>query len=45
VGWALVKLWSIDQIAALRVLDEALTPDDPDYNPSDRAMIKIHWGI
>ena len=44
-GLGFGKLWSIDQITGLRVLDEAFTPDDPDYNPGDRAMIKIHCGI
>jgi hypothetical protein len=44
-GLGFGKLWSIDQAAGLRVLDEAFTPDDPDYNPGDRSMIKIHCGI
>jgi hypothetical protein len=35
----------IDQIAGLRVLDDAFTPDDPDYHPGDRAMVKIYREI
>jgi hypothetical protein len=44
-GLGFGKLWSIDQIAGLQVLDEVFTPDDPDYNPGDRAMVKIYCGI
>jgi len=39
------KLWSVDKIESLRILDEAFTPDDPDYNPKDRAMIRIYCAI
>ena len=44
-GLGFGKLWSIEQIARLRVLDEVFTPDDPDYNPGDRAMVKIYCRI
>jgi hypothetical protein len=26
----------------VRVLSEAFTPDDPDYNPNDSALVRIH---
>jgi hypothetical protein len=44
-GFGFGKLWSVDKIADLRVLDEAFTPGDPDYNPTDRAMIKTYCGL
>jgi hypothetical protein len=44
-GMGFGKLWSIEKITGLRMLDETFTPDDPDYNPTDTAMAKIHCGI
>jgi hypothetical protein len=44
-GLGFGKLWSLERMSGLRVLDEVFTPNDPDYNPADRAMIKIYCGI
>jgi hypothetical protein len=44
-GLGFGKLWTVAEIAQLRVLDEVFTPDDPDYNPQDRAMIRIYCRI
>lgn len=44
-GLGFGKLWTVAEIAQLRVLDEMFTPDDPDYNPQDRAMIRIYCRI
>ena len=39
------KLWDVQEMSELRVLDEPFVPDDPDYNPDDRGMVKIHCRI
>ena len=39
------KLWTVAEISGLRMLDESFTPGDPDYNPRDRAMARIHCAI
>jgi hypothetical protein len=39
------KLWTVSKIRGLRVLNEAFVPDDPNYNPNDSAMIRIHCCI
>jgi hypothetical protein len=44
-GLGFGKLWTVAGIADLRMLDEAFTPNDPDYNPQDQAMTRIHCGI
>src|SRR5690348_11220912 len=44
-GLGFGKLWVVAEIAAPRMLGEAFTPDDPDYNPRDSAMTKIHCGV
>jgi hypothetical protein len=44
-GMGFGKLWTIAEIADLRMLDEVFTPGDPDYNPQDRAMTRIYCGI
>jgi hypothetical protein len=44
-GLGFGKLWTVAEIADLRVLDEPFRPDDPDYNPRDRAMTRIYCAI
>jgi hypothetical protein len=44
-GLGFGKLWTVAEIADLRMLDEVFTPDDPDYNPQDRAMTRIYCRI
>ncbi len=44
-GLGFGKLWTVADIASLRMLDEVFTPDDPDYNPQDRAMTRIYCGV
>src|SRR5687768_5562779 len=39
------KLWKIEKMADMRLLNETFTPDDPHYNPDDRAMERIHCRI
>ncbi len=44
-GLGFGKLWTLDEIVDLRVLHERFVPDDPHYNPRDRAMQKIYCAI
>lgn len=44
-GMGFGKLWTVDDMLRLRVLDEPFTPNDPRYNPNDRAMVRIHCRI
>lgn len=41
-GLGFGKLWRVDRLVGLRMLDEHFAPDDPDYNPGDRGMRAIH---
>lgn len=44
-GMGFGKLWTVAEIANLRMLDETFAPDDPNYNPQDSAMTRIHCAI
>ena len=44
-GYGFGKLWFVSEMVDLRILDETFTPDDPQYNPNDAAMKKIHCRI
>jgi hypothetical protein len=39
------KLWTVSKMRLVRTLDEAFVPDDPDYEPNDSAMARIHCRI
>jgi hypothetical protein len=39
------KLWTVGRIQNLRVTDRPFVPDDPEYEPDDRAMPRIHCRI
>jgi hypothetical protein len=39
------KLWTISKMRLVRTLDEGFAPDDPDYEPNDSAMARIHCRI
>jgi hypothetical protein len=39
------KLWSVDDITALRITTEAFPADDPNYDPNDSDMQTIHCCI
>jgi hypothetical protein len=39
------KLWTVSKMRLVRTLDEALVPDDPDYEPNDSAMARIHCRV
>lgn len=41
-GFGFGKLWAVAEIVDVRLTIEPFTPDDPDYNRDDRAMVHIH---
>ena len=44
-GFGYGKLWTVEQITALRITTETFPADDPNYNPEDSAMKSIHCRI
>ena len=44
-GFGYGKLWTVDQITALRIMTETFPADDPNYNPDDSGMQSIHCRI
>lgn len=44
-GFGFGKLWSVEKIVGPRLLDEPFKPNDPNYNPNDSAMTRIHCRI
>lgn len=44
-GYGFGKLWIVAEMRNPRLLDEAFTPDDPNYNPDDKGMQEIHCRI
>ena len=39
------KLWTVSKMRLVRTLEESFVPDDPDYEPNDSAMVRIHCRI
>jgi hypothetical protein len=39
------KLWTVSKMRLVRTLEEEFMPDDPDYEPNDSAMARIHCRI
>src|ERR1700730_14778983 len=39
------KLWTVSKMRLVRTLEEGFVPDDPDYEPNDSAMARIHCRI
>ena len=44
-GFGFGKLWTVADMLNPRVLPESFDPDDPDYNPDDSAMTRIHCRV
>jgi hypothetical protein len=44
-GFGYGKLWTVDEITALRIMTESFPADDPNYNPEDCGMKSIHCRI
>jgi hypothetical protein len=39
------KLWGVAKMREVRIVDEPFVPDDPDYNPDDPSMTRIHCRV
>ncbi len=39
------KLWTVSKMRLVRTLEEAFVADDPDYEPNDSAMARVHCRI
>lgn len=44
-GYGFGKLWAVPDMQNLQILAETFVPDDPDYNPDDRGMTRIHCRV
>jgi hypothetical protein len=44
-GFGYGKLWTVDEITALRITTESFPADDPNYDPEDSGMKSIHCRI
>jgi hypothetical protein len=44
-GYGFGKLWTLRDMRNLQILEETFVPNDPDYNPNDRAMKQIHCRV
>jgi hypothetical protein len=44
-GLGFGKLWLVDKMRNIRLTDQAFLPTDPDYNPDDAAIGRIHCRI
>jgi hypothetical protein len=44
-GFGYGKLWTVADITALRVTTESFPADDPNYDPNDSGMQRIHCRI
>jgi hypothetical protein len=44
-GFGYGKLWTVEDITALRVMTESFRGDDPNYNPDDTGMQSIQCRI
>lgn len=44
-GFGFGKLWRVDAIRELRLLNQHFVPDDPNYNPDDSALPTIHCRV
>lgn len=39
------KLWTVSKMRLVRTLDEEFVADDPDYEPNDSAMARVHCRV
>ena len=44
-GLGFGKLWTIAKMVDLRMTDRTFVPDDPNYNPDDSALSRIHCRV
>ena len=39
------KLWTVSKMRLVRTLEEGFVADDPDYEPNDSAMARVHCRV
>jgi hypothetical protein len=39
------KLWTVAKMRLVRTLDETFVADDPEYEPNDSAMARVHCRV
>src|SRR5262245_12072975 len=44
-GFGFGKMWTVEKMTDLRLTDRTFVPDDPDYNPDDSALTRIHCRV
>jgi hypothetical protein len=44
-GFGFGKLWDVTKMTNVRVTEQTFEPDDPDYNPNDSALARIHCRV
>jgi hypothetical protein len=44
-GLGFGKLWLVEEMSGVRLTETPFTPDDPNYNPDDSAMQRIHCRV
>jgi hypothetical protein len=44
-GFGFGKMWTIGKMTDVRLTDRTFVPDDPNYNPDDSAMVRIHCRV
>ena len=44
-GLGFGKLWTVKKMLDVRLTTEPFDPNDPNYNPMDRAMARIHCNV
>ena len=44
-GFGFGKLWLVREMSKIQMMDEAFLADDPNYNPDDTAMVRIHCRV
>jgi len=44
-GLGFGKLWLVEEMSEVRLVETRFSPDDPNYNPNDSAMTQIHCRV
>jgi hypothetical protein len=44
-GMGFGKLWKVEKMLGVRRVGSSFIADDPDYNPNDTAMTRIHCSV
>jgi len=44
-GFGFGKLWLVKQMSEIRMTNDPFIADDPQYNPDDKALLRIHCRV